>query len=59
MPAESKAQQQLFAIAEHEPSKLYSKNRKLGKLSRETLHEFAATKTKKLPKRVSSKGRNK
>ena len=44
MPAKSRAQQELFAIAEHEPGKLYAKNRGLLKLSHKQLHDFAATK---------------
>jgi hypothetical protein len=52
MPATSRAQQQLFAIAEHEPGKLHAANKALAKLPKSTLHDFAATKVKKLPKRV-------
>lgn len=52
MPAKSKAQQKLFAIAEHNPSKLSKKNRGLLKLKKKTLSEFASTKTKGLLKRV-------
>jgi len=55
MPAKSLAQQRLFAIAEHEPSKLNSENKSLGRLSKDKLHEFAATKTKGLPRKVSLK----
>ena len=55
MPAKSKAQQRLFAIAEHQPSKLYKKNKRLRKLKKKVLHEFAATETNKLPKRVKAK----
>lgn len=51
MPAKSKAQQKLFAIAEHNPSALYARNKSLAKLPKQTLHDFAATKTKKLPKK--------
>ena len=50
MPAKSQAQQQLFAIAEHNPEKLYKKNKKiLGSMSKGQMHDFAATKTKGLP----------
>ena len=49
MPAVSKKQQRLFAIAEHNPSKLYKKNRGMAKMSKEELHKFASTKTKGLP----------
>ncbi len=59
MPAKSKAQQQVFAIAEHSPRKLHKKNRGLLKLSKSKLSEFASTKTKSLPQRASSKGRKK
>lgn len=51
MPAVSKAQQALFAIAEHEPGKLRKKNRGLAKLGKAKLHEWAATPTHNLPKR--------
>lgn len=52
MPATSKAQQQLFAIAEHDPSKLKTKNKGLLKLGKEKLSEFASTKTKNLPSKI-------
>lgn len=51
MPAVSKAQQELMAIAEHSPGKLYARNRGLLKMSHQQLHDFAATKRKKLPER--------
>lgn len=44
MPAKSEAQRKLFAIAEHAPDQLYSKNKGLSRLPHQTLHEFAATK---------------
>ncbi len=50
MPAKSKAQQQAMAIAEHEPDKLYAKNSGMKKMSKDQLHDFAATKRKGLPK---------
>jgi hypothetical protein len=52
MPAKSKKQQQAMAIAEHEPNKLYKRNKKLKKMSKERLHDFASTPTKGLPKKV-------
>jgi hypothetical protein len=55
MPAKSEAQQKLFAIAEHAPEKLYKKNKGLTSLSHKTLHEFAATKTSKLPYKKGKK----
>lgn len=42
-----------MAIAEHEPSKLFSRNRGLLKMSHSQLHDFAATPRKGLPKRKS------
>ena len=48
-PAVSKAQQQAMAIAEHNPSKLYKRNRGMKKMSKGQLHEFASTKRKGLP----------
>jgi hypothetical protein len=59
MPAKSVAQQQAMAIAEHEPSKLNSSNRGLLKMSHSQLHDFAATKHKGLPKRVSKRSSRK
>jgi hypothetical protein len=49
MPAKSEKQRELFAIAEHKPSELYKKNRKLLRLTHQQLHEFADTKD--LPKK--------
>ena len=50
MPARSQAQQQAMAIALHNPSKLYGRNRGLKKMSDEDLEEFASTKRKGIPK---------
>ena len=52
MPAQSKAQQRLFAIAEHNPEALKSRNKSLADLPDKTLHEFAATKTTGLSNHV-------
>lgn len=49
MPAESKAQQIAMAIAEHEPEKLYARNKGLKEMSHKQLHEFASTPRKNLP----------
>ena len=57
MPAKSKAQQQAAAIAKHEPSKLYKRNRGLRKMKKKALHKYAATKHHGLPKR-KNKSRN-
>ena len=42
MPSRSEKQRKLFAIAEHNPSSLYSKNKSLASLPKKTLHEFAS-----------------
>ncbi len=55
MPAESQAQQAVMAIAEHEPEKLYPRNKGLLKMSHKQLHDFAATKKTGLPKYAKSK----
>ncbi len=55
MPSVSKDQQIATAIAEHEPEKLYARNRGLLKMSKSDRHDFASTKRKGLPKRVGSK----
>lgn len=57
MPAKSKKQQQVMAIAEHEPSKLYKRNKGLKKMSKSQLHDYASTKTKSLPTKVKSRKR--
>ena len=57
MPAKSKAQQVVMAIAEHNPSKLYKKNKGVAKMSQSQLHDFAATPTKELPQKVKQKKR--
>ena len=49
MPATSKAQQVVMAIAEHNPEKLYKRNRGLLSMSHSQLHDFASTKRKGLP----------
>ena len=56
MPSVSKDQQIAMAIAEHEPGKLYQRNRGLLKMSHEQLHDFAATKRKGLPKKKTKPG---
>lgn len=44
MPARSKAQRQMMAIAEHHPDKLYARNKGVLEMSHSQLHDFAATK---------------
>ncbi len=54
MPAVSQAQQEAMAIAEHDPSKLYAKNKGLLRLHAQQLHDFAATPRTGLPKSLGS-----
>ena len=44
-----------MAVALHEPSKLYSKNKGVLKMGKKSLSEFASTPRKGLPKRVGKK----
>lgn len=55
MPAESVAQRQAMAIAEHAPEKLYERNKGLANMSTKQLHEFASTPEKGLPERKKKK----
>lgn len=57
MPAKSVAQRQAAAIAEHEPERLYKRNRGLLSMDRKSLHHYAATSEKNLPKKRSVKGK--
>ena len=50
-PALSKAARRAAGIAEHEPSKLYARNRGLLKMGKQDLHHLAATKEKGLPQK--------
>jgi hypothetical protein len=52
VPAKSKAQQIAMAIAEHDPQKLYSRNRGLTKMSHQQLHDFASTSRKSLAYKI-------
>ena len=49
MPAVSRNQQIATAIAEHQPGKLYARNKGLLKMTQTQLHDFAATRRKGLP----------
>jgi len=51
MPSVSKAEQAVMAIAEHDPKKLYKRNRAVLRMTHQQLHDFASTKTKDLPKK--------
>lgn len=55
MPAKSKDQAIAMEIAEHDPDKLYDRNKGMAKMSHSDLHDFASTKQKGLPKKVSAK----
>lgn len=55
MRAKSVAQRKAIAIAEHEPSKLYARNKGLLSMDKEDMHDFAATPEKGLPQKVSKK----
>lgn len=58
MPAKSKKQRRMMAIAEHHPKELYARNRSALKMSKAQLSEFAETKEKGLPKKVKKKKGN-
>lgn len=55
MPAVSKAQQAVMAIAEHEPEKLYARNRGVLSMGKKELGKFASTSRKGLPAHVGAK----
>lgn len=55
MPAKSAAQRIAMAIAEHNPGKLYKRNKGLAKMKKSDLHEFASTSEKGLPRKVAKK----
>jgi len=44
MPSVSEKQREMMAIAEHEPSKLYKRNKGVLKMSHEQLGDFASKK---------------
>jgi len=54
MPAKSEKQRKLMAMAEHNPSTVSKKNRGVLKMSKQQLHEFASSVTKKTGKSMSS-----
>lgn len=51
MPAVSKSQQRMMAIAEHSPDKLYARNKSVLKMKKSSLKDFASTKRSGLPSR--------
>jgi hypothetical protein len=52
MPSPSKAEQEMMAIAEHHPEKLYARNRGVLKMSHQQLHDFASGPMKGKPQHV-------
>jgi hypothetical protein len=57
MPAVSKKQQKLMAIAEHDPEAVSPENAGVTKMSHKQLHDYAATKTEGLPAKVKTHSR--
>jgi len=55
VPSTSASQQIAMAIAEHNPKKLYKRNRGLLKMSHKELHEFASTPRTDLPYKIAKK----
>jgi hypothetical protein len=51
MPGVSKDQVVAMRIAEHDPDKLYKRNRNLLSLTHQQMHDFASTPTKDLPEK--------
>lgn len=53
MPSTSEKQRVAMAIAEHEPSKLYKRNKGMSKMTHQQLHEYAMKvgKTKSINKK--------
>lgn len=52
MPALSLKMRRATAIAEHDPEKLYPRNRSLLGMSHQQLHDYASTPEKGLPTKV-------
>ena len=52
MPAVSKKVRRATAIAEHNPEKLYARNKGLLKMSQSQLHDYASTPEKGLPNKA-------
>ena len=59
MPARSKSQRRLMAIAEHHPEKVYARNRGVLKMSKDQMHDYAATKEGGLKERIAQLKRKK
>lgn len=56
MPAPSRAMQQASAIAEHQPEKLYKRNRSLLGMTKGQLHDYASTPSGNLPEHSDKSG---
>ena len=54
MPAVSKAQQRLMAMAMHNPSRIRKANRGVLSMSQKDMEDFAKTKVKDLPEKRNS-----
>ena len=52
MPTTSRNQRIAMAIAEHEPDKLYDRNKGMLDMSKDQLHDFASTKESRLRKKL-------
>jgi len=57
MPAVSKKQRRMAAIAEHNPEKLYARNKVVLNMAKGELHKFAATNEKNLQAVAGAKKR--
>ncbi len=55
MPAKSKKQRKAMAIAEHNPEKLYARNKDMATMSKSQLHDYAKTKEKGLPTKIKKR----
>ena len=56
MPAKSDKQRKMMAIAEHEPSKLFGRNKGVLNMSKSQLHDFASTKNAAKKKKAAIAG---
>ena len=52
MPAKSRAQRIVMAIADSHPDKLYARNKGVALMSHKQLHDFAAVQEDELPEHV-------
>jgi len=59
MPAPSTAMRRAAAIAEHHPSELFGRNRGMLGMTKQQLHDFAATREEGLPHYVAGSPKRK